>query len=192
MFDIGWSELVVIGVVALVVIGPKELPGVLRTVGGAVAKIRRLAGEFQSQFQEAMREAEIDEARKSVENLNQAASFNPIQTIRDEIKGAVESVTADRKPDPVISVPEPPPVPDLTPEQIKAAFEPVPQETPPAVPTVPVETAALPEPLPPPPATVQAPEAEAEPEAEPVPVIRSKTKAAARKPKASDAGEEPA
>lgn len=190
MFDIGWSELVVIGVVALVVIGPKELPGVLRTVGGAVAKIRRLAGEFQSQFQEAMREAELDEARKSVENLNQAASFNPIQTIRDEIKGAVESVTAERKPDPAITVPEPPPVPDLTPEQIKAAFEPVPQE-PPAVaaPTVPVETAALPEP---PPAIVQAPEAEAEPEPAPVPVIRSKTKAAAPKPKASDAGDEPA
>ncbi len=46
----------------------------LRTVGGAIAKIRRMAGEFQSQFQEAMREAELDEARKSVDGLNQAAS----------------------------------------------------------------------------------------------------------------------
>lgn len=128
MFDIGWSELVVIGVVALVVIGPKELPGMLRTVGGAIAKIRRMAGEFQSQFQEAMREAELDEARKSVDGLNQAASFNPLQTIRDEIQKAVEtpvdkpSAAATAK----LDIPDPPPVPDLTPEQISAAFEPAP------------------------------------------------------------------
>ena len=91
MIDIGWSELVLIGVVALIVIGPKELPGMLRTVGGAIAKIRRMAGDFQSQFNEAMREAELDEARKAVEGVNQSASFNPLQTIRDEIQKAVET-----------------------------------------------------------------------------------------------------
>lgn len=128
MFDIGWSELVVIGVVALIVIGPKELPGMLRTVGGAIAKIRRMAGEFQSQFNEAMREAEIDEARKAVEGVNQSASFNPIQTIRDEIQKAVE--TPAGKPatgaDVKLDIPDPPPIPDLTAEQMQAAFEPVP------------------------------------------------------------------
>ena len=56
MFDIGWSELVVIGVVALIAIGPKELPGVLRMVGQWVGKARRMAAEFQGQFNEAMRE----------------------------------------------------------------------------------------------------------------------------------------
>jgi Tat protein translocase TatB subunit len=50
MFDIGWSELVVIAVVALVVIGPKELPGVLRMVGQWMGKARKMAGEFQGQF----------------------------------------------------------------------------------------------------------------------------------------------
>ncbi|MBU3730878.1 MAG: twin-arginine translocase subunit TatB [Beijerinckiaceae bacterium] len=69
MFDIGASELLVIGVVALVVIGPKELPGVLRTVGKTVGKVRQMAGEFQSQFSEAMREAEMDEARKKVADI---------------------------------------------------------------------------------------------------------------------------
>jgi sec-independent protein translocase protein TatB len=70
MFDIGWSEFVVIGVVALIVIGPKELPAVLRTIGQWTTKIRRMAGEFQSQFQEAMREAEMADLKKSVDELS--------------------------------------------------------------------------------------------------------------------------
>jgi sec-independent protein translocase protein TatB len=73
MFDIGWSEFVVIGVVALIVIGPKELPAVLRAVGQWTTKIRRMAGEFQSQFQEAMREAEMADLKKSVDELSDAA-----------------------------------------------------------------------------------------------------------------------
>ena len=59
MFDIGWSEFVLIAVVALIAIGPKELPGVLRTVGQWMGKARKMAAEFQSQFQEAMKEAEM-------------------------------------------------------------------------------------------------------------------------------------
>jgi sec-independent protein translocase protein TatB len=73
MFDIGWSEFVVIGVVALIVIGPKELPAVLRAIGQWTTKIRRMAGEFQSQFQEAMREAEMADLKKSVDELSDAA-----------------------------------------------------------------------------------------------------------------------
>jgi sec-independent protein translocase protein TatB len=72
MFDIGWSEFVVIGVVALIVIGPKELPSVLRALGHWTTKIRRMAGEFQSQFQEAMREAEMADLKKSVDELSDA------------------------------------------------------------------------------------------------------------------------
>jgi sec-independent protein translocase protein TatB len=69
MFDVGWSELVVIGVVALIAIGPKELPSVLRSLGQWMTKIRRMAAEFQGQFQEAMREAEIVDLKKEVDNL---------------------------------------------------------------------------------------------------------------------------
>src|ERR1700691_2875631 len=74
MFDIAWGEFVVIGVVALIVIGPKELPGVLRAVGQWTTKIRRMASEFQSQFQEALREAEMADLKKEVNSLTDSAT----------------------------------------------------------------------------------------------------------------------
>src|SRR6266436_9931619 len=73
MFDIAWGEFIVIAVVALIVIGPKELPAVLRAIGQWTTKIRRMAAEFQSQFQEAMREAEMADLKKEVDNLNDTA-----------------------------------------------------------------------------------------------------------------------
>jgi sec-independent protein translocase protein TatB len=90
MFDIGWSEIVVIGVVALIVIGPKELPAVLRAIGQWTTKIRRMAGEFQSQFQEAMREAEMSDLKKQVDELGDSAKglasdFDPL-----DFKGATK------------------------------------------------------------------------------------------------------
>lgn len=96
MFDMSWGEIMVIGGVALIVIGPKDLPKALRTVGQMTAKVRRMAGEFQSQFNEAMREAELEDVRKEVEGLNRdvsaatSSAFNPLQTIRDEIRGSIE------------------------------------------------------------------------------------------------------
>jgi sec-independent protein translocase protein TatB len=83
MFDVGWSELLVIGVVALIAIGPKELPGVLRSVGQWVTKIRSMAAEFQGQFQEALREAEVADLKKQVDDItgNLNTPFDPTQTI---------------------------------------------------------------------------------------------------------------
>jgi sec-independent protein translocase protein TatB len=74
MFDIGWSEFVVIAVVALIAIGPKELPGVLRMVGQWMGKARRMAAEFQGQFQEAMREAEMADLKKSFDEVKETAT----------------------------------------------------------------------------------------------------------------------
>ena len=74
MFDIGWSELVIIGIVALIAIGPKELPGVLRSVGQWVGKIKRMASDFQGQFQEAMREAEVADLKKQFDEASSAAT----------------------------------------------------------------------------------------------------------------------
>ncbi len=96
MFDIGWSELLLIGIVALIVIGPKELPGVLRTVGNYMGKIRRMASEFQGQFHEAMREAEMADLKKSVDEMAESATkgftdFDPIGSVRKEI----DSLSAD-------------------------------------------------------------------------------------------------
>jgi sec-independent protein translocase protein TatB len=69
MFDIGWSELLVIAVVAIVVVGPKELPKLMRGFGHYAGKLRRAAAEFQRQFEDAMREAEIDEVKKAIESV---------------------------------------------------------------------------------------------------------------------------
>jgi sec-independent protein translocase protein TatB len=74
MFDIGWSELVIIAVVALIAIGPKELPGVLRMVGQWMGKARKMAGEFQGQFQEAMREAEMADLKKTFDEVKETAT----------------------------------------------------------------------------------------------------------------------
>jgi len=84
MFDIGWGELVVIGVVALIAIGPKELPGALRSLGQWMGKIRRMAAEFQNQFQEAMREAEMADLKKQVDALT--SGFDPIRDIESAIE----------------------------------------------------------------------------------------------------------
>jgi sec-independent protein translocase protein TatB len=105
MLDMSWGEILVIGAVALIVIGPKDLPKALRTVGQMTTKIRRMAGEFQSQFNEAMREAELDEVRKQVSDINQSVAsintgFNPIQTVRDEMKSAIEGSAAPPKTEP--------------------------------------------------------------------------------------------
>jgi sec-independent protein translocase protein TatB len=90
MFDIGWSELLLIGIVALIAIGPKELPGALRTLGQWMAKIRRMAAEFQGQFQEAMREAEIDQLKKDMDDMAAKAKdytqFDPMADVQRDIE----------------------------------------------------------------------------------------------------------
>src|SRR6185437_13404185 len=69
MFDIGWSELLVIAVVAIVVVGPKDLPKLMRSFGHYAGKLRRAAADFQRQFDEAMRESEVEEVRKAIESV---------------------------------------------------------------------------------------------------------------------------
>jgi sec-independent protein translocase protein TatB len=95
MFDIGWTELLVVGIVALIVIGPRELPKTLRTVGQMMTKVRRMASEFQGQFNEAIREAELDELRKEAEKLSSVAtsagSFDALATAKSEIESAFEA-----------------------------------------------------------------------------------------------------
>ena len=73
MFDIGWSELLVIAVVAIVVVGPKELPKLMRSFGFYAGKLRRAAAEFRRQFDEAMREAELEEVKQAIESVRTEA-----------------------------------------------------------------------------------------------------------------------
>ncbi|WP_293811552.1 Sec-independent protein translocase protein TatB [uncultured Bosea sp.] len=211
MFDIAWSEMVLIGAVALVVIGPKDLPKALRTVGQTVGRIRRMASEFQGQFNEAMREAELADLKKQVEDVGGSVSsalnndFKPIDIPKEFDPAKPEA----SKPDEaalkeaeakLASLPPPEPLP---PVQI-AAEVPKPAEKPkrarkaaaepaPAVVEAPVAPVAVAEPTPAKPArkrgvkAVEAPVAVEAPAPVPVaaaPVKAAKAPAAARKPKA--------
>ncbi|WP_234050489.1 MULTISPECIES: Sec-independent protein translocase protein TatB [unclassified Xanthobacter] len=157
MFDIGWSELMLIGIVALIVIGPKELPSVLRTVGRTVTKLRRMAGEFQGQFQEALREADIADMRKEITDITDTArssmtsvgageAFDPLKSIREEIRATVEGAappkaaaeTATGAPGPAPTAPEAP----------VEALIPPPSDEPLPPPVFPVESSPVPAPSP--------------------------------------------
>jgi sec-independent protein translocase protein TatB len=103
MFDIGWSELVVIAVVALIAIGPKELPGVLRMVGQWIGKARKMAAEFQGQFQEAMREAEMADLKKSFDEVKDAAtgiaSGNIMTSLQKDVSDSLQIGSLDKPAD---------------------------------------------------------------------------------------------
>jgi sec-independent protein translocase protein TatB len=102
MFDLGWTELLVIAVVAILVVGPKDLPQMLRTIGQFAAKMRSMAREFQRQFEEAARDTGLDDVRKGITSVKDVASpskhvkeaFNSIAEETKSIKDAVEAPTA--------------------------------------------------------------------------------------------------
>src|SRR6478735_11374849 len=117
MFDISWGKLVIIGVVALLVIGPKELPAVLRQLGQWMTKIRRMAAEFQGQFQEAMREAEMADLKKQFDDTTAAvkSTFDTTE-IKNELEKMIQDPVAASTPaaatppsDPTAPAPEIPP-----------------------------------------------------------------------------------
>ncbi len=95
MFDFDIGKLMVVAIVALAVIPPKDLPRVMRTVGQVLGKMRRMAAEFQGQFMDAMREADLENVRKELNALGDQAKidakFDPAGMIRDDIKAAERS-----------------------------------------------------------------------------------------------------
>jgi sec-independent protein translocase protein TatB len=141
MFGLGWGEVVVIGIVALIAIGPKELPSVLRTLGQWMGKVRRMANEFQGQFNEALREAEFADLKKHADDItnsvNEIGNMDPLGDVQKDVEREFANVdplaevkpaegaptdgealpdgilpTSDAQPLPQIDVPLPPePVP---------------------------------------------------------------------------------
>jgi sec-independent protein translocase protein TatB len=96
MFDISWTEFLLIGVVALVFIGPKELPGVMRTLGQYTRKIRGMAADFQNQFQEAMREAEVADLKKQVDDMaHDIKSYDPLKSAREDVENIGQELNKD-------------------------------------------------------------------------------------------------
>ena len=116
LFDIGWSEMLVIAIVAIVVVGPKDLPRMLRAFGNTVGKMRKMAGEFQKQFNEALREAELDDVKKSIDEVR---DMNPMRDIRKGIlsmEEAAKAPVAKPAPAPVAEAPVADPVPKADPD----------------------------------------------------------------------------
>ena len=94
MLDIGWSEMFMIAVVAIVVIGPKELPRTLRTIGQWVAKARSLTREFQYNINDMIAQSEIEDLRKSAENIG---DFGVGNMLEDTTPGSVNRATPSPK-----------------------------------------------------------------------------------------------
>ena len=99
MFELDWGKLVIIGIVALIAIGPKELPTVLRSLGQWMGKIKRMANEFQGQFQEALREAEVADLKKQAEEMtsavSEAANFDPMGDIDRSLQESLQASKPD-------------------------------------------------------------------------------------------------
>ena len=109
MFDIAWSELALIAAVALIVIGPKDLPRVMRNLGQWTRRARAMAAEFQRNLDDMMREAELDEIRKEVEKVSPTQFKESLEKLVDA-KGIEEAVKID--PDKPAATPEPTPAPE--------------------------------------------------------------------------------
>ena len=94
MFDFDASKLLIVGVIALIFIPPKDLPRVLRQVGQFVGKMRRMASEFQGQFMEAMREADMSDLREEARKLASATKvdmgLNAVTDLGHHLTGAIE------------------------------------------------------------------------------------------------------
>lgn len=102
MFDLDAGKLIVIGIVALIAIPSKDLPRVLRQIGQMTGRMRRMAAEFQGQFMEAMREAEIDDVKNEVEKVAESVklegAFDPMAEARKQIASVIEAPPLDREP----------------------------------------------------------------------------------------------
>lgn len=100
MFDISWSELLILGLVTLIFVGPKELPRFLGTLGRYAGFVRRQANEFRAVFEQAMREAEMEEIKKEVRAVSEGvkASLDDVTREAQSVKAAVAAEPAIAKP----------------------------------------------------------------------------------------------
>lgn len=115
MFEIGWTEMLVIAVVMIVVVGPKDLPQMLRQFGRSAAKLRAMAGDFRKQFDEALKEAELDDVKKSVDQirgLNPMAEVrkqvNPFAQAAQEVRSGIETAMKPKAQPPISAEPASP------------------------------------------------------------------------------------
>jgi sec-independent protein translocase protein TatB len=152
MFDISWTEFLLIGAVALIVIGPKELPGVMRTLGQYTRKIRSMAADFQNQFQEAMREADMADLKKQVDDMAEGVTkdftnLDPLKSVREDVESISKDLEKPLGSDAGQKAAEPQPETvsaPVTTEALPAAPAPLPLEPVPSRENEPVAVAAEP------------------------------------------------
>lgn len=103
MLDIGWSEMLIVGLITIIVVGPKELPRVLRTVTQVIRKLRALASEFQSGIDDLAREAELQDLKQSIEktaSTDIAGEFEKAVDPTGEVSKSVKEIEGSLKEDP--------------------------------------------------------------------------------------------
>jgi sec-independent protein translocase protein TatB len=102
VFDIAWTELLIVAVIAVIVVGPKELPGMLRAFGKTFSQVRRTAREFQSTFDEALRDAErqakLDEVKKDLDEVRKIDPSRDLKKGLDEAKASLDDKVDDAAP----------------------------------------------------------------------------------------------
>jgi sec-independent protein translocase protein TatB len=133
MLDLGWSEILIIGAVALIVIGPKELPNALKTFAYWMKQARKMAREFHSGVDDMIRQAELDDAKKAVED----ARRNIGKQIENSVDptGDVKRTLSDNPMKP--ATPSIPVSPSAPASAASAGTTAAPTPTPPAVPVEP-------------------------------------------------------
>ena len=161
LFDLGWSEILLIGTVALVFVGPKDLPKALRVAGFWVRKARTLSREFQSSIDQMIREAELEEMRQ---DLKKAAEFDlnkEFQNTIDPTGSLADSLKPPQLPDFSATAPAPPATDDAATEPVAAVASAETVELPPPASAEPVPV------VPPPESELDEPEAPRSPAARP-------------------------
>lgn len=124
MFEISWSELLILAIVTLIFVGPKELPVFLRTLGRYAGSIKRQANEFRSQFDAAMREAELDAVTKEFDSMQASvnAEVMSAKTALDDAAtapsalptaAAMPAITASPPAEPLLPMPPMPAPPSM-------------------------------------------------------------------------------
>jgi sec-independent protein translocase protein TatB len=122
MFDFAWSEMAVIAAVALVLIGPKDLPVAIRSITGMIKKARRMAGEFQTHVDEMLREANLDEVKNTFNEIRNFDLKTEMERTVDP-DGSLRSTFADNKLEPTPSEAPGDATPDVTPDAETLALD---------------------------------------------------------------------
>lgn len=97
MFEIGWTEILFVGLIAIFVLKPKDYPEVMRSIGAFIAKARTMAGEFQGQFQEAMKDPNLQQVKQTIDEIRDLRNLHPVQQVKETFVQMADEATKMRQ-----------------------------------------------------------------------------------------------